>query len=148
MTRECLRSSKLVQVVSLTVNLVAGLLCDVARADDLGVRKSFRIRPTAFVPVGRVYSLGEISINGRRVRGEQMIWGSELVQTPNEASACVLLDSIGEVTLRCGSMVKLATATTNLDDNKEHSLLVAALTSGDIVVKLEQDAGAYIETCG
>lgn len=131
------------------VALIVGIVPKVARADDGRKVKSIRLPAReAFGPIGKIYSLGGISINGRAVSGEQMIWGSELLEAAGNASACVLLDSIGLVTLARGAIAKLATKATNLDDSRTPYVLVATLTSGDIVVKLEQDAAAYIETCG
>lgn len=148
MTKRSRSSCRLVLAVSLTVSVVANSLCGVARADDLNAGKSLRIPVAAFAPIGKVYSLGAISINGRRVYGEEMIFGGEQLQVSGDSRACVRLDSIGQVTLARGASAKLAKTATNLDDIRAHYLLVATITSGDIVVKLEQDAGAYIEACG
>lgn len=131
---------------TLIVSLIGSLLCGVARASERSAEKSIRLRAFAFGPIGRVYPVGGISINGRSVQGEQIVWGGEWLQAPDDAGACVLLDSIGQVTLTRGAVVRLAT--TELDADTKHYVLVGSLTSGDIVVKLEQNVTAYIEMPG
>src|SRR6185369_8380753 len=146
MTKQFLRSSQVVLVASLIVSLTASQLCGVARADDRGAEKSIRRSMAAFAPIGKVFSFGRISVNGRAVHGEQMIWGGELLEASDDSRASVTLDSIGQVTLARGAVVRLATTATNIDDDKKSSLLIATLTSGEIVVKLKQYARAYIKT--
>jgi len=53
------------------------MLTSVAEADDRSAGKLSPMRAAAFSPIGKVYSLGELSIDGRRINGEQMIWGAK-----------------------------------------------------------------------
>ncbi|MEK6301844.1 MAG: hypothetical protein AABO41_14125 [Acidobacteriota bacterium] len=145
MTKQRLRLSRLVSVATLIVSLSAS---GVARADDLSIGKPFRVRAVAFAPIGKVYSLGEISINGRAAYGEQPIWGGELLRASDDSTACVMLDSIGQVRLTPGAVVRLATQLTMPTDDPQRPVLIATLLVGDMMVKLQQEAIAYIETCG
>lgn len=118
-----------------------------ARADDRSGGTLSRMPAGAFVPIGRVYSLGDLSINGRRVYGEQMIWAGELLQVSNDASACVVLDSIGLVGLERGAELRAATTLTSAV-NETGPILILSLISGNMFVKLQENASAYIEACG
>jgi hypothetical protein len=130
---------------TLVASLIASLLCGVVRGDGLSSGKSFRIRAAAFAPIGKVYSLGELSVNGRRVYGEQMIWGGELLQVSEDSRACVLLDSIGQVWLTRGAAVRLATQLSTPNGNTQRPVLIATLIVGDMTVSLQQGSLAYIE---
>lgn len=133
----------------LAVALIVCIVPKVARADD-GIKvESIRLLAReAFGPIGKVYSLGGISINGRAVSGEQMIWGGELLQVSDDASACVVLDSLGRVVLQRGTTLRLATTLGSTDGEAAAQVLIVSLTSGNIRVQLQQDASAYLATCG
>jgi len=104
-----------------------------------------------FGPIGRVANpLGSAtaSINGRAVQSEQMIWNGDLIQAAADTRTRVLLDSVGQVTLRGGAMVRLSTTLTTLGDDSHRSVLIASLASGDMTVSLRPEAFAYIEASG
>jgi len=98
--------------------------------------------------IGTVESLNAMRINGRVVRGKELIWDGELLQAPADSGIRVALDAIGQVTLTGGSVARLATATTRLDDQTSRRVLVATLISGDVIVKLQPEAGAYVQAYG
>jgi len=125
---------------------MASLLCGASRGDDLSAGKSFRVRAAAFAPIGRAYSLGGISINGRAVYGEQMIWDGDLLQAADDASARVLLSSVGHVALERGAMLRLATLVSTAGETTAQVLIVSLL-SGNIAVHLEEGVSAYVEAC-
>ena len=141
------RPARLFLTSTLIASLTASLLCGVALGDDRSAAKSFPNGTTAFAPIGKVYSLGEISINGRRVYGEQMIWGAELLKVSKDASACVVLDSIGLVGLERGAELRAATTLTRAV-SETGPILILSLISGNIFVKLQENASAYLEMCG
>lgn len=124
-----------------------------ARADDRGQAKFIRLdaNPT-FGPIGKVAwnSLGgsSVEINGRMARDEQVIWNGDLIEAAGDAGARVLLDSLGQVALRSGARVRLATTIKKLDDNFTRPVLIATLISGDLSVNLRHEAVAYIEAGG
>jgi hypothetical protein len=103
---------------------------------------------SAFGPIGTVESLREIAINGRTLSGRQMIWGNELLRAPVNTTAQVIVDDVSQITLKQDTIVRLATSRAMLNDDKSHPLLIASLTSGEITVKLDKNASAYVETAG
>lgn len=146
MTRLYVRSSRLVLAVSLTVSVVASLLCGVTRADDVNAGKSIRIPAAAFSPIGSVYSLGEVSINGHSASGEHLIWNGDLLEASDDAVANVTLDSIGRIMLERGSRLRLATLVSRADETNG-PVLIISLLSGKTMVHLEEDVSAYVEAC-
>jgi|GEM_PF-3028441 len=124
-----------------------------ARADDRGHAKSIRFDANPrFGPIGKVAwnSPGgsSVEINGLMARGEQVIWNGDLVKAAGDTSARVLLDSLGQVALRSGAQVRLATGSSKRDENFTQPVLIAALICGELAVNLQPDAVAYIEARG
>lgn len=124
-----------------------------ARAHDGPEPKPIRFDATErFGPIGKVAwnSLGgsPVEINGRMAREEQLIWNGDLIEAAGNASAQVLLDSLGQIALRSRAQVRLATAISKLEDNVTHPVLIATLISGNLVVTLQRDAIAYVEAGG
>jgi len=99
-------------------------------------------------PIGTVESFGAVMIGGRVVHGKGVLWGGELLQAHAEMSARVLLDSVGQVTLKGGAVARLATAVDGFQPKTNHRVLIVSLLSGEIVVKLQPGADAYIESGG
>lgn len=129
--------------------LIAGLIPRSAHADDIGQQKPVRLNATeTYGPIGAIYSPGTAGINGRSVQGKQAIWGGDLIETFKGAKASVLLDAVGQMTLGNDAKVRLSTKLAALDDNGSGPVLVASLIRGDIVVRLNQEANAYIEAGG
>jgi hypothetical protein len=128
----------------LTLVMTCGLIPVNALADDLSAGKAFRMPAAAFVPIGSVYSLGEVSINGRRVYGEQVIWNGELLSV-GEISAHVNLDQVGSVVLLKGSSARLLTAIADNPPNRREAILTAVIDAGAVVISLQSDSVAYVE---
>jgi hypothetical protein len=101
-----------------------------------------------FGPIGKLYSLGPLVIDGRSNRGEKAIWGGELIHTTAGSIVDVNIDSVGRITLKNGATVRLATLLTSRAAAVERHLFVASLIDGDMAVVLQQNAPAYIESCG
>jgi hypothetical protein len=138
----------------LVLALITGLMPNAARADGDNAKADQPIRLYAsarFGPIGAINSdspgISRVIVNGRMARGEQMIWGGELIEVPLDRSVRVSFDSIGQVTLNRGAMVRFGTALANPDDAGRR-VLVALLINGGLRVNLAQDAGAYIEAAG
>ena len=53
-----------------------------------------------FGPIGTVYSPGSFGIDGRLAHGEEAMWGGELIHAFPNSRVRVLLDSVGQVTLK------------------------------------------------
>jgi len=132
---------------ALIASLATSLLCGIALGDDRGASKAFRAGTTVFAPIGKVYSLGEISINGHPVHGEQMIWNGDLIEASEEASAEVMLYAIGQLTLSCGAMLRLSTFV-RLNRDTDKQILIASLISGEARVQLQPQTTTYIEASG
>ena len=138
-------------VLCLTMALTAGLTSAPVSASDHNAdpARPIRLYATAgFGPIGaiKLNSLSDavVAIDGRIVRGQAPIWGGELIKVRADRTARVVLDSIGQVTLAQGAMVRLATARATSDD-AACDVLVASIVAGSVDVKLNASAGAYVE---
>jgi hypothetical protein len=135
--------------VLLISGLIAALTPGLARGDDGAEERARTIRLYASAstgPIGMTRAFGRLTINGREAYGEHWIWNGDLLQAPDNLNVRVSLDSVGEVTLLSGAAVRLAT-TLRASDNGigDQRVLIASLLAGDLIVKLRQDASAYIE---
>jgi hypothetical protein len=88
-----------------------------------------------------------VAINGRVTRGDQLLWGGELLQALSNESVRVAFDDVGSLTLESGAMVRVATSRAVAGEGSRR-ILVASLIRGDISVKLNDQAGAYVEASG
>lgn len=89
-------------------------------------------------PMGKIFSLGAIAINGKAASGEQTLWGGEVLQSFSNAS--VNVEALGQLTLKRGAVVRLASSSSP-------AVLVASLLSGDMNVRLQEGVSAYIQAC-
>jgi hypothetical protein len=96
--------------------------------------------PTA-APIGLVESLEAIQINGAPSGQQSVVWNGDLVRAAAGASAQVMLSSIGKVTLRGGSVVKLTT-------NAETNTLRADILNGELNVTLKPESSATLQIAG
>lgn len=138
----------------LVITLIFSLTPNAVRADSDNSNEDRPIRLYAsahFGPIGAIkansMSGGPVVINGRVAGSEQMIWGGELIEAPIDRSVRVSFESIGQVTLDRGAMVRFGTALADPNDYGRH-VLIASLINGTLQVKLEQEAGAYVEAGG
>jgi hypothetical protein len=101
-----------------------------------------------FGPIGaiKLNSLSDagVAIDGRIAQGEAPIWGGELIRVRSDRIVRVVLDSIGQITLARGAMVRFASARASSED-AGYQVLVASLIAGSVEVKLNAGAGAYLE---
>jgi hypothetical protein len=96
---------------------------------------------TGIAPAGAIESLGAIRVDGRVAQSGTRLWGTELLQAPAVESAQITLDEIGLITLRGGSIIKLASI------HKAEGgapTLFAYLLTGAMTVKLNDRAKAQI----
>lgn len=106
---------------------------------------SVRNNSTA-TPIGTIESASTILINGRAVIGKHQVWDGELLQAPPQASASVKLESLGQLKLAGGTLVRLSTASNASEQGKR--MLVASVYSGQLDVDLVSTASAYLEAAG
>lgn len=113
--------------------------------------KPIRLRATAGgAPIGRIVSLGGVAVNGRMIIGEQMLWGGEMLHVLASNGASVQFDDLGQVQLKKGALVRLATNAASSADEDEASrgVIVASLLGGEMNIRLSNAARAYVQSCG
>ena len=104
-----------------------------------------RLHATAFDgPIGSVNSFGSINLNGRKVTGEELLWGGELIEAAHGTGTSASFDSIGSVTLGEGAAARFSAAHSSTEDAGRR-VLVASLVRGNVAIELHSDAGAYVE---
>jgi hypothetical protein len=130
---------------TLIASMLASLLCGVARGDDRSAGESFRIRATAFGPIGKVFSLGEAWINRRLARGEQPVWPGDLIEVSRTGGANVVLDPIGHIALSQGTAIRLRTCTASPGHCTGGGALIISLIAGEVRVKLQAGGSARVE---
>lgn len=128
-------------VIALTSCVAPGLAR--ASGDDLPIRLYATASPGV---IGNV--VGDLFINGRAGRGEQLVWEGDLLQARADWGASVLLDSIGRVTLGRGAIARLATSDLTRDDQTSGRVLVASLVMGEIDVKLDVGVSSFVQANG
>jgi len=88
-----------------------------------------------------------VAIDGRLARGDESIWGGELITVLHDRTVCIALDSIGVVSLSRGAMVRLNDGRSASGDSS-YEVLVASVIHGNVELKLNATAGAYVEAPG
>src|SRR5262245_2447487 len=136
----------------LTVTLVVGSIPVPARAGSGPAEETLiRLRASErFGPIGTLMTMsvsGSIAIDNRLARGEEPLWGGELITALKDARAGITLGSIGRATLEPGCSARFATARAESKDSS-YEVLVASLLTGRVNIKLDALAGAYIEAAG
>ena len=137
-------------ILCLIVAQTAGLVPATANAGNHNDQEtSIRLFATArFSPIGsiKLNSLSDaaVAIDGRIAQGEAPIWGGELIKVRANRTASVALDSIGDIRLAQGATLRLATARATSED-ASYDVLIATILSGNVEVKLNAGAGAYVE---
>jgi hypothetical protein len=134
-------------IVALTAGLTPATVCGSNHGTDQ--ERPIRLYATArFGPIGtiKLNSLSDpaVAIDGRIAQGEAPIWGGELINVRTDRTARLAFDSIGQVTLARGAMVRFATTRAASADSS-YEILVASIVAGSVVVKLNAGAGAYVE---
>ncbi len=95
-------------------------------------------------PIGLIESIGALTIDGRVAKGQELLWGSELIQAPDNASARLSLNAIGQASLNPSSVVRVTTVTSTDGNKIEHPTLIATLVKGSLNVQLQSGAVAYL----
>lgn len=124
----------------LALSLALGPVATLARVvpDNENFRVSTRLTTA---PIGSVTSLETVAINGSEAGRQGLLWNGDVVRAAPGASAQVLLASIGHITIRGGSSIKLAA------DTATHALLATVL-NGEMSVALKPESAAQIEIAG
>lgn len=134
---------------TLALALVALTMPKPVYGDNGDEEKPIRLRAVAEIaPLGEVFSLGNVALNGKPSIGKQTLWGSELIQAMSDNSASVSLEALGTVTLKKGALVRLARNTNANSDEANRGVLIASLISGEMTVKLQEGISAYVQSCG
>ena len=123
---------------------------DNGRADDDSPVRLFAIASEG--PIGLIAGSGlnrrDFLINGRTVGDQQKIWAGDMLQSRAEQGIPVSIDSVGEVMLTKGAMVRLSTRYTWSKNNKKRTVLIASLLCGSISITLQHGSCAYLQAGG
>jgi hypothetical protein len=144
-----IKNGQLKMSLSLVIILICTMLPKPAIADDGSAERPIRLYASEqFGPIGRLYSLSPLFIDGRSTHGEKPIWGGELIRTTAGSIVDVNIDLVGRIRLKNAATVRVAALLTTREVARAQHLFVASLIDGDMGVRLQQTAGAYIESCG
>ncbi|MEW6130959.1 MAG: hypothetical protein AB1757_28265 [Acidobacteriota bacterium] len=94
---------------------------------------------------GEIIRHSSLTINGRQVWGERAIWNGDLLH--GQGRTLVEMDTIGQVKLARGTLVRLATNHQSPSEQKG-GVLIASLMSGEISVALNKNATGFIQAGG
>ena len=100
-----------------------------------------------FSPIGAICNSlagGAVGVDGRLVQDNTPIWGGELITVIGNARVGISVDSIGKISLSPGSSARFATAQASADESR-YKVLIAYLVAGSAIIKLNPEAGAYVE---
>jgi hypothetical protein len=124
----------------LVLSMVALTIPRSAYAENKDEETIIRLRANpGLAPMGKLFALGAVAINGKTASGDQTLWGGEMLQS-FAGNASVNIDALGQMSLKRGAVVRLATASSN-------AVLVASLLNGDLNVRLQAGVCAYIQAC-
>jgi len=120
-----------------------------ARADNNRNDRPIRIVATDWAdPIGKVAGeflvRGALTINGRPACLDEPVWDGDLLQTRTGISVAVLLDAIGTITLRKGTVVRLATGSGMSNEGQTPRELIASLGLGEVSIKLQPAVSARV----
>lgn len=111
------------------------------------VEASLTSARNGFGPIGTVFSLGGMSIDGRIVTGEQMIWGGELLCATQETCR-IKLYRIGHIILYKGASARLVIPIVNERYGGSASVLSVVMLSGEMSISLDTNAVANVDVGG
>lgn len=133
----------------LTVTLALGPLAPMARAASFKTETLSLTKPASSKPIGRVESWGAVTINGQKVGRESLLWSGDLIKAPIDLGAQAALTEVGQVSVRPGSVIRLATQSVPSGENKQpDKTLVASLVSGDFTASLQPNVNARFDVNG
>ena len=104
---------------------------------------NYSARPAAGSVSSNAISQQNLVVNGRRVTGEQLIWGGELIEASTLAGARIGLDKIGDLSLSAASAIRLGDVSSFSSPS-----VSAALLTGSLAVNLDPLATATIDSTG
>ncbi|MGA9772780.1 MAG: hypothetical protein WBV94_27370 [Blastocatellia bacterium] len=144
------RHRLLITSLSLMIVITFSLAPKSVSATDNGPddERVIRLYATATTgPIGTISLFSSATVNNRSAFNEQYIWSGELVRA-SDRSVLLTMDSIGKVTLKRGSIARFSTVRAAADDSTSGQLLIASIITGELVVRLEDSAQAYVEAYG
>jgi hypothetical protein len=99
-------------------------------------------------PIGTIesaYSAGLTGLDAISKLNFGLLWGGELIQAPAHGSTRARLVNVGQVTLAQDSQARLNSVTPVTANGPHQRALIASLFSGEMTVKLDASAGAYVQ---
>src|SRR5215468_1556924 len=137
-------------VICLIVVVTSSLTPIRVNASNTGTDQNTPIRLYAndrFGPIGSICNSlagGAVAVDGRLVHDNTPIWGGELIKVTGNARIGISVDSIGKISLSPGSSARFAIAQAPADESS-YKVLIGYLVAGSAIVKLNPEAGAYVE---
>jgi hypothetical protein len=101
-----------------------------------------------FRGIGTIESIGAVTVDGQAHHGRGLVFGSEQLRVPAAGSARVSLAGVGQVALIGQAAARLAASVIGPNGDGARPVLIATLTDGEVVVKLQPQAGAYVQAGG
>lgn len=146
------KATRFISLLMFCTILTAGLSPAPASSDGSDREQPIRLYARASAePIGSITGdpLGTktLAINGQITRGDQPLWGGELLQAVSNEPVRVAIDDVGSLTLASGAMIRVSTSRA-ITGEHSRPVMVASLLRGDISVKLSEQAGAYVEAMG
>ncbi|HEX5735179.1 MAG TPA: hypothetical protein VF131_20285 [Blastocatellia bacterium] len=146
------KATRFISVLMFCAILTAGLSPALVTSDGSDREQPIRLYSRASAePIGSITGdpLGTkaLAINGQITRGDQPLWGGELLQAVSNEPVRVAIDDVGSLTLASGAMIRVSTSRIAAGE-QSRAVMVASLLRGDISVKLSEQAGAYVEAAG
>ena len=137
-------------MICLIVVLMSSLAPDRVNASNSGTDHQTPIRlyvNDRFGPIGSICNSlagGAVAVDGRLAEDNTPIWGGELIKVTGNSRVGIAVDSIGKISLSPGSSARVATAQATAGESS-YKVLIAYLVTGSAIVKLNPDAGAYVQ---
>jgi hypothetical protein len=128
-------------VLFLALSLIAALLPIKVTASYGESEKQYYTTQSS--AIGTISSWGGIKINGRLVYAPSPVYNGDLLQSPLDTGATLTLNAIGQASLVKGTLVRLSARPAN---GNTQPVLMASLLKGEMTIKLQPTAVAYIRT--
>lgn len=143
-----LRHSSIVIIFIMVLTSSVAPTCVKARSSGTDQQSPIRLYANErFGPIGTICNSlagGAVAVDGRLAYDNTPIWGGELIKVIGTSRVGIAVDSIGKISLSPGSLARFATAQAFAGESN-YKVLVAYLVAGSAIVKLNPEAGAYLQ---
>ncbi|MFN0122283.1 MAG: hypothetical protein ACKV2V_17445 [Blastocatellia bacterium] len=129
------------------MNNSAGISAYAAAAPDKNLVPRLAANPMEGM-IGMVEAPAAMKINGRAVRGREMLWDGEIIEAPANAAARVTLTGVGSLSIAAAARVRVGSAMMQPDNGAARRVLVASVINGDCFIRLQDQAAAFLNANG